>query len=261
MMSDKNTQLKDEQFLIHHLTDLANECYNRNYPVYSDFLTLHEQSVFHTVLSKMPPVNISFIGGYDLVERKCISFLPIDFPADSAGLPFSYLLVKPITPRFARPFAHRDVLGSLMGLGIARNKIGDLLVNKKENTCIIICMNQIASYISEQLTQIGHTAVTCEMIATPKGHYTPEIEEITGTVSSIRLDSLCALCMKFSRQTSNRLITEGNVFVNGRCITSNGYHLKENDIISVRHYGKFIYTGESHTTKKGRLFVHLEKYI
>ena len=56
------------------------------------------------------------------------------------------------------------------------------------------------------------------------------------------------------------LIGGGQVFVNGKLITSNGYEPKEGDIISVRGKGRFIFEGVSGKTKKGRISVRLLRY-
>lgn len=77
----------------------------------------------------------------------------------------------------------------------------------------------------------------------------------------MRLDSLIAAAFQESRSSLKGLIEGGQVFVNGKLITSNGYHLREGDIISVRKKGKFRYSGISRETKKGRFSVTLERYI
>ena len=57
------------------------------------------------------------------------------------------------------------------------------------------------------------------------------------------------------------MIEAGKVFVNGKLISSNGYNVKEDDVISVRGYGKFIYRKVISQTKKGRLLVEIHKLI
>ncbi len=51
------------------------------------------------------------------------------------------------------------------------------------------------------------------------------------------------------------------MFVNGKLITSNGYHLKEGDILSVRGLGRICYEGMLSETKKKRCLISLRKYI
>ena len=88
----------------------------------------------------------------------------------------------------------------------------------------------------------------------------PSYETIHGTVASLRLDSLLSLAFNSSRSSLTSLVENGSVYVNGRLTTSNGYKLKENDIISVRGYGKFKYCQTLSETRKGRLSVELQRY-
>ena len=91
--------------------------------------------------------------------------------------------------------------------------------------------------------------------------YEPKYEELKGTVPSIRLDTILSIAYPLSRSKLTPLIESGRVFVNGKLITSNGYHLKEGDMISVRKMGRISYTGILSETKKGRYMVSVRKYI
>ena len=91
--------------------------------------------------------------------------------------------------------------------------------------------------------------------------YSPNIKEVRGTVSSLRLDSLLSLAFSASRSKLVAYIENGKVFVNGKLITSNGYQIKEDDIISVRGLGRFQFKETLSQTKKGRYYVTLHLYI
>ena len=91
-------------------------------------------------------------------------------------------------------------------------------------------------------------------------HYMPERTEIKGNVSSIRLDSVLSSAFPMSRSKLVGYMGGGEVLVNGKMITSNGYRLKENDIISVRGMGRIQYDSVISETKKGRYFIRLYKY-
>lgn len=252
---------KDDQFTKRRFLDLANESYFGNCPVFSDFLTLNEQSLIYQIKEQLPPVNFHFIGGSDFVERKIIAFVPEDFAGIDFDDPVCFLLIEPQARKFAKPLFHRDILGSLMGLGIKRNKLGDILINQEQNHAVLICKEEISDFIIQEFHKVSNTLIKCSRIQTLSDFYQPRYKEISGTVASIRLDSLCALAMKLSRSAVNKLILQGDVFVNGKCISSNGYKLHAGDVISVRHHGKFAYLEEGSATRKGRLFVKLQLYI
>ena len=53
----------------------------------------------------------------------------------------------------------------------------------------------------------------------------------------------------------------GQVFINGKLVTSPSASLKEDDLVTVRHMGKFRYVGVQNQTKKGRLYVAVERFV
>ena len=119
----------------------------------------------------------------------------------------------------------------------------------------------IADFLCDNLTRIRHTTVLCQVFEGERKEIPLRTEKIEGTVASVRLDTLLALAWKTSRSSLVGMIEDGRVFVNGKCITSNGYHVKENDLISARGMGRFVYEGMLSQTKKGRYLVKLEKYV
>ena len=146
-----------------------------------------------------------------------------------------------------------------MNLGIDRCKIGDIIA--EDHKALIFVKEEMAEYVTDNLTQIRHTHVQATIGTGFQVDYEPRYEELKGTVSSIRLDSVLALAYPLSRSKITSQIEAGKVFVNGKLITSNGYRLKENDIISVRKMGRIAYNGILSETKKGRYMISVRKYI
>lgn len=110
-------------------------------------------------------------------------------------------------------------------------------------------MQKIADFLCDNLTRIRHTTVLCQVFEGERKEIPLRTEKIEGTVASVRLDTLLALAWKTSRSSLVGMIEDGRVFVNGKCITSNGYHVKENDLISARGMGRFVYEGMLSQTK------------
>ena len=146
-----------------------------------------------------------------------------------------------------------------MNLGIERSKVGDIIVENQKG--LIFVKEELAEYIADNLTVVRHTNVNTSIGKGVKVDYEPRFEELKGTVSSIRLDSVLALAYPLSRSKITAQIEAGKVFVNGKLITSNGYRLKDNDIISVRKMGRIAYDGILSETKKGRYLISVRKYI
>lgn len=229
--------------------------YQRGIPFFSDFLTLNEQDILNQIQSKMPPICIRTMGGYNLAERKIAAFYPEESFCEVS--PIECLSIKPLNQKFSEDLTHRDYLGSLVNLGIDRAVLGDIILS--DNCAFLFCHEKISSFIVNELVRIRHTPVMVSVSEFDESVVIKK-EEITGFVASLRLDAVLSLVTKISRSKAISLIEEAKVFVNGKLITTNSYNLKENDIISVRGIGKFQYKSISGTSKKGRIFVTLEKY-
>ena len=236
--------------------EAADNCYYRNVPTSTDFLDIYKQNLFNTVIRELPPVQYRFDGGYELAERKVIMFLPQD--SEISDLPFLTLKVTPRNLHFTEKLNHRDYLGSIMGLGIKRDKVGDILLY--DNCAYIFCMKSIAEYLTDNLLKIRNTYVTVTEISNEEFIYEPSYEVIKGSVASLRLDAVIALGFNGSRSHITSYIIDGKVSVNGRIITSNAYNLKAGDIISVRGLGKIRYMDTLSETKKGRIMITINKY-
>ena len=149
-------------------------------------------------------------------------------------------------------------MGAVLNLGIDRCKIGDLAI--QDRNCFVFCRDKIADYIMEQLIRVRHTMVSVKRLELKEFSYKPSLQEASGTVASVRLDSVLSIGFPLSRSKLTGYIEGGKVFVNGKLITNNGYHLKQNDIISVRGMGRILYDGILSETRKGRYFVRIYKY-
>ena len=69
--------MNDEEILLSkRLLELGNMSYQRGIPLFSDFLTLNEQNILNQVITKMPPICVKTMGGYNLAERKIAVFYP-----------------------------------------------------------------------------------------------------------------------------------------------------------------------------------------
>lgn len=257
---------KEEQLLEKRLLELSRLAYNRDIIVYSDFLNLNELHILHSLPKDSLYAPYRVFGGYELAERQMAAFLPdaLSLRAEKISELFfpdeiSVLRIEPLHKKYAEELSHRDYLGAMLNLGIDRSKTGDILVDK--TGAVVFVRTQLKEFLKEELTRIRHTAVMVTEDPAETFHYVPRYEEIRGTVASVRLDSLLSLAFGASRNHLSGLIEGGKVFVNGKLITSNGYQVKENDIISVRGMGKFRFIEQLSVTKKKRIAVMLHKYI
>ncbi len=248
---------KEETMLEKRLIELSKIAYHRDIVTFSDFLNLNELHILHSIPKDSLSSSYETFGGYEYAERQMVAFLPGALSYTKV-YPVCVLCIAPAHAKYAEELTHRDYLGAILNLGIERCKIGDLAIQDKN--CFVFCRDTIADYIMEQLTRVRHTIVTVKRMELEELSYKPDLQEMSGTVASVRLDSVLSIGFPLSRSKLTGYIEGGKVYVNGKLITSNGYHLKENDIISVRGMGRILYGGILSETRKGRYFVRIYKY-
>lgn len=249
---------KEELMLQKRLIELSKIAYQRGIVTYSDFLNLNELNILHTTPKNEFHSCYETFGGYDFSERQMVAFLP-DALCYEKKYPIDALKIEPLQKKFSEKLSHRDYLGAILNLGIDRSKLGDILV--EDSYAILFVHQSLKDFIKEHLTRIRHTSVIVTEIIADNLEYQPKTKEITGTVSSLRLDSLLSLAFSSSRSKLVSYIENGKVFVNGKLITSNGYQIKEDEIISVRGLGRFQFKEVISQTKKGRICVLIYLYI
>lgn len=249
----------DQESILRGLfADLRARATNGFYYTYSNFLTLAEQDLLLSMKSSPGDVARTLCGGYDTAERRIAVFgSEADFGYTEPP-PIAYLCAEPKAPKFAEELTHRDVLGSILALGIERDVTGDIIIS--DNCAYIICLDHIAELIASDLTRIKHTDVICRRIDDLPKISIPSPPTKNFFAASERADVLISAVYGISRSESERLFSQKLVFENSRAISSSDAKLKPGSIISVRGKGRFLYEGVSGTTKKGRLIVLIKVY-
>ena len=261
-----NTE-KEELIIKKRLLESAQLAYQKEIVVYTDFLGLAEQNLFYSMVKELPPVQYSCYGGTMEAERFCIAFdgrervtgVTKCEPEEYYLFPIACVSITPSSLKYGEALTHRDYLGALLHLGITRAKVGDIYIKEKQAS--VFCTESIATFICNELCTVKHTLVHCEVTVPKEDDLRPELKDITGTVASLRLDSLISLAFQGSRSALSAFIDGGKTYVNGRLITKAGYALSEGDVVSVRGKGRFLVAEEKNMTKKGRIVVTIKKYI
>ena len=255
--------MDDKTILAARFRDKASQAWQRDCLTHTNFLTAAEQALLEDLRrgacpgeERLDPASAVLWGGYEEAERKIAAFLPsyIDKESFIAGADalITCLLCKPLQARFADALTHRDFLGALMNLGLEREMIGDIVVDRDKSEAHIFVMTAQAATIAKELTRIKHTSVMCEEVSPGSVEVQPAFEHVEGFVSSERLDVILSLVYKLSRSKSQKLIEAELVTVDGRIVTSGGHDLKAGSRVTARNYGKFIYDGIDGTSRKGK---------
>lgn len=242
-----------EELILSRLADLKARCEERGRPCFLGFLDDFQRKVCQDNLKKSPLFH-RFFGGYEDAERLFLGISP--WEEDLADDKFPIACVE-VTFRPQDDLGHRDLLGSVMGLSLKREAVGDILV--EEGLARIYLSSTVKEAVLSQLTKVGRAGVSCREVPLG-GTGTRRYEELTGSVSSLRLDCLAALAGKLSRSDAARLISGGLAAVDGRTVTDPARVIKPGEKLSIRGTGKFLFDGELGTSKKGKLRVQLRKY-
>lgn len=248
-----------EDLLARRFGELANRVWNQGGYAFTNFLDLPSLSVFHQLLPSLPPVPHTLLGGAEGCERQMLRFGVETFCGYEMPFPITCLHFTPANARFADTLTHRDFLGAAMGLGIERELLGDIIV--RENEAYLFCVERIAPYLMENLTQAKRTTLHCALSdALPDGPLYKTQRQIV-QLSSPRIDALIAHVHHLSRGDAQALFPAGKVYVNGRLCESPGYTPKENEIISVRGFGRMRFICVESLSKKGKSNTAAELYI
>lgn len=208
---------KEDQILYKRFRDLGNMAYQRGICVYSDFVTITQQELACQALAELYPdthveqLPLYAYGGYEEADRRVLMFMPPEYMdrISDTQFPISCIRIAPVNRKFGEALTHRDYLGTVMGMGLERDQIGD----------------------------------------------------ISGSVTTPRLDAVLSVAIRTSRTQGLQLIRDGNIYINGKCCTENAKLLREGDIISVRGYGKYRFRQTGVRSKKGRYHIMVQQYI
>jgi RNA-binding protein YlmH len=251
---------KNEDILVvNKIIDKGKLASLRQIEMFTDFLNIHEQSLFISSKDQSLNINHVFYGGYEYSERKIISFYPDYINKDEIVYPIEVLGISPRNKKFSNNLTHRDFLGAILNLGITRAKIGDIIV--KDNFAIVFVIESVSDFIISNLEKVKQTVVDIKKLHTlPQDILTPSFQPIKGTVSSIRLDSVISIAFPLSRGKALTLIKNKSVYINSKLTISPSCKLSKGDIVSVRGMGKFLFYDIGNKTKKDRIYIELKRY-
>lgn len=232
----------------------AQGCY-----VFTNFLDLAALNTLHQILPTLARVPFTLFGGAEGCERKILRVGSEELCGYEEPFPIACVMIAPASLRFAEKLTHRDYLGALMNLGIERELLGDIIV--REEGAYLFCVERIAPYLAEGITQVRRTTVRCRMLdSVPEGELF-KTERMTVQLASVRLDALIGHIYRLSRAEAQALILHGKVFADGRECGDASYSPKNGEIISVRGYGRVRYMGVDSISKKGKCNIAVERYI
>lgn len=158
-----------------------------------------------------------------------------------------------------RDIKHSDVLGAILNQGIHRKKIGDIIFDNRN--CHIVCTKAVGNYLIANLIKIKNHKIkivenTSPIIPAPvhefiRNHY---------ILTSLRLDQFISSVCHLSRQQSKKKVQKGHVKLNYERILRPSYEIRKGDMVSIRHYGRFILKDITGQTRKNNNKCIIDKF-
>lgn len=257
-MEKKNSDEKEIQQMKNRFRDLADQSFRQGIYTFTGFLSLSDQDLFWQEEAKVRHAGYSLNGGYEEAERAVLRFGNAEELGYEVPFPIACIRIQPLARKFADELSHRDFLGALMNLGIERSTLGDIKVADAQ--AYLFCLDSIADFICENLSQVKHTSVSCSPAEDREELPREEPVPVNLHVPSLRVDAVLSRVYGLSREKSMDLFRAGKVYVNGRRCENNSRQLKCGETVNARGFGKFRLSGEPRETRKGRLSVEAEVF-
>ncbi|QQZ08017.1 RNA-binding protein [Heyndrickxia vini] len=204
-------------------------------PKLTDFLDPRQIHIVQSIIGIGQQVRIQEFGGHEYCERKRVIIYPEYYSPTQED--FQIALFEIIYPSKFVTITHRQVLGTLMSLGIKREKFGDILIDGNRIQFLIV--KNLEDYIRLEFRQVGKASIELkEMSINNIISISETWHEKQTTVSSLRLDAVLSSIYNISRQKAQTFIHHGQVKVNWRITEQTSFICGEGDMFSVRGFGR-----------------------
>lgn len=251
----------EERVTLARVLDQMERCRSRSVPCVTQFLSPAQRAAAEPLLAASGHPKHIFWGGYEGAERTVCAFLPDWLEGeDFIGGPEGPLgAVEAAFPADAN-LTHRDILGGLMGIGLTRERVGDILV--LEGRAQIVALSEAVPIIVSQFDQAGRHRLKLREI--PLSELSPapaEVKVIHDTVSTLRLDAVLAAGFSLSRGRAAEAIAAGKVSLNHRECLKGDRPVAQGDVLTCRGLGKCVLKTVGGQSRKGRIIIELERYL
>ncbi|MDD3335376.1 MAG: YlmH/Sll1252 family protein [Eubacteriales bacterium] len=235
---------QDEAQVRRRLDEMATRCDSSGVACFSDFLSPPEAE-WAKLAARKAQVSVTLCGGYEDAERMMACFSIVSELEE----PFPIANLRLTWPHQSAP-QHRDLLGSVMGLGIQRRCVGDIVVEAEQ--AFVFVEERLASHLKDNLLSAGKIHLQVEMTEELPVTAQSVGREVRDTVASLRLDAVLASGFRLSRASASELIRSGQVKLRHMAEQRIDAQVSVGSIISVRGYGRLALQEIGALTKKGR---------
>ena len=223
----------------------------------TDFLSPPVIAEVQSQFKRLTEVEVLAWGGYPQAERQRFGIARAEVPFERSQVEVAAL---DVAGNFLFDSAtHRDFLGAILGTGLVREKIGDIIVLGERGAQVIV-LPEIVEFLETALVQVRSVPVKTRRIDLSELKIRPpQKKELTTVEASMRLDAIASAGFGMSRSKMAEAISSGDVRVNWKELTQPSHTVQPGDLISVRGKGR-LEVGEVTVTKKQRYRVQLTRY-
>lgn len=267
---DKNNLIQkfstsiEKDILYAHILDLMVKSQNKNIVMSSNFISESDSICISKMLDYCACKNYMIYGGYNNSLRNCVVFLPdylsvedvVAMPSIS-DITYIEISVNPYDSIRAE-LSHRDILGSLMSLGIERDHIGDIISH--DTKAVIVIKSSVSEHIITNLKSVSRYSVQTAQYDNYNIVPNIEYDVCSDTVASMRIDAVASAIFNISRSESSNSVLHGAVTLNGKVTTKSDAPVSAGDTLTMRGKGKVIIDDISGVSKKGRIRFTYKRY-
>ena len=236
------------------MAELAERAARTGRVQYSNFLSPAEMQQAR-ICARQAGVLLESFGGFEDAERRVAAFTDIS----DEDLRWPVVCVRLGWDKRFDTFGHRDILGSLMSLGMDRALLGDIVIGAGE--AHLFALPAAAKRVQAELAQAGGATLSVEILEESPALSAGEGEPVRGTVASLRLDAVLSSGFSIARGKAADLISGGRVSVNHRECTKADKAVAEGDVLTCRGLGKCILKTVGGASRKGRVMIEIERYV
>ncbi|MDR2183059.1 MAG: hypothetical protein LBE55_02685 [Clostridiales bacterium] len=232
-------------------------CLESGAPAFTDFLDPERRQYAQSRLIGLEKFGIAMTeeGGYPEAERKMLGFAPEDM--DFPQYPIARILAE-FDAKHASP-AHSDFLGAILGLGLSRNVIGDIVMLPA--SAVIMAEAHIEGFLLSGLRKVGKTAVSTSHLPRDAHIFGIDNRKTDRLIcASLRLDNVLAAAFRLSRGDAAALVKSGKAFINWHEAASASKVVRQGDMLTLRKYGRVQISNLAGKSRKDHFLIDIIRY-
>lgn len=247
----------EDRLLLARVLDKYEQMTRRNIPAATEFLSPRELALAVAVLNSAG-IRGCYVsdGGYEHAERRTITFQP----EWAEGEPGELAFLRAAFHGTDSTLTHRDILGSLMGLGITRERVGDILISP--HSADVVVSHSVAEFLLREWSEAGRVRLTVAQIGREE-LIVPEVktQRVQDTVSSMRLDAVVSAAFAMSRGRAAELIAAGKVSLDHVPCEKPDKPVAAGAVVTARGFGKAVVRECDRVSKKGRIILVMDRFV